>query len=125
MAGQSPSASSRFHGKLSRSSRAHSTRRSTALSSKAGSNPSGAPRRPAAWQSSTHSPAPAARNSRRNWQTGLASQRRSTSCFRRLDMRTLDKVRLRLRSLFFRPKADRELDDELRFHLDQLVEEEI
>src|SRR5712692_7605435 len=40
-------------------------------------------------------------------------------------MRVLDKVCLRLRSLFERPKVERELDSELRFHLDQLVEEEI
>jgi len=38
-------------------------------------------------------------------------------------MRWLDKVRLRFRSLFRRPKIDVELEAELRFHLDQLVEE--
>jgi predicted permease len=37
----------------------------------------------------------------------------------------LDKTRLRLRSLFRRPKVELELDDELRFHLDQLIEENI
>ena len=36
-----------------------------------------------------------------------------------------DKVRLRLRSLFRRPSVESELDAELRFHLDQLVEENI
>jgi predicted permease len=40
-------------------------------------------------------------------------------------MRALDKVRLRIRSLFCRRKVDSELEDELRFHLDQLVEESI
>jgi hypothetical protein len=40
-------------------------------------------------------------------------------------MRALDKIRLRLRSLFARHNVERELDDELGFHLDQLVEEEI
>ncbi len=40
-------------------------------------------------------------------------------------MRTLDKIRLRLRSLLARPRIERELDDELRFHLDQLIEEEL
>jgi len=40
-------------------------------------------------------------------------------------MRALDKIRLRLRSLFRRRRVDRELEDEFRFHLDQLVEEEI
>lgn len=40
-------------------------------------------------------------------------------------MRALDKIRLRLRSLFARHNIERELDDELGFHLDQLVEEEI
>jgi putative ABC transport system permease protein len=40
-------------------------------------------------------------------------------------MRALGKIRLRLRSLFARPSVERELDDEVGFHLDQLVEEEI
>ncbi len=40
-------------------------------------------------------------------------------------MRAKHKVRLRLRSLFRRRDVDRELDDELCFHLDQLVEENI
>ena len=40
-------------------------------------------------------------------------------------MRALDKIRLRLQSLFRRRRVDRELEDEFRFHLDQLIEEEI
>ena len=40
-------------------------------------------------------------------------------------MRILDKVRLRLRSLCRRPKVEFELEAELRFHLDQLIEENI
>src|SRR5256885_16779014 len=40
-------------------------------------------------------------------------------------MRMLDKVRLRLRSLFRRPSVEFELETELRFHLDQLIEENI
>jgi predicted permease len=40
-------------------------------------------------------------------------------------MRALDKIRLRLRSLFARQSVERELDNELGFHLDRLVEEEI
>ena len=40
-------------------------------------------------------------------------------------MRMLDKIRLRLRSLFRRQNIDFELDDELRFHFDQLVEENL
>ncbi|PYT11145.1 MAG: hypothetical protein DMG59_27220, partial [Acidobacteria bacterium] len=40
-------------------------------------------------------------------------------------MRILDKARLRLRSLCRRPNVDFELDAELRFHLDQLIEENI
>ena len=40
-------------------------------------------------------------------------------------MRVLDKIRLRLRSLLRRNTVERELEDELRFHLDQLVEENI
>jgi putative ABC transport system permease protein len=40
-------------------------------------------------------------------------------------MRALNKIRLRLRSLFRRQSVDRELEDEFRFHFDQLVEEEM
>ncbi|HLK66359.1 MAG TPA: ABC transporter permease [Bryobacteraceae bacterium] len=40
-------------------------------------------------------------------------------------MRALDKIRLRLRSLFARQNIERELDDELRFHLEQLIQEEL
>lgn len=40
-------------------------------------------------------------------------------------MRTLNKLRLRLRSLFFRRNVEDELEAELRFHLDQLVEENV
>src|SRR6266567_1216340 len=42
-----------------------------------------------------------------------------------LAMRMLEKARLRLRSLFRRPNVDFELEAELRFHLDQLIEENI
>jgi putative ABC transport system permease protein len=40
-------------------------------------------------------------------------------------MRILDKARLRLRSLCRRPDVDFELEAELRFHLDHLIEENI
>jgi len=40
-------------------------------------------------------------------------------------MRAPDKLRLRLRSLFFRGQVDRELETEFRSHLDQLTEENI
>jgi hypothetical protein len=40
-------------------------------------------------------------------------------------MRELDKLRLRLRSLLRRENVERELADELHFHLDQLTEENI
>jgi len=40
-------------------------------------------------------------------------------------MRLLQLLRLRVRSLFQRGAADRELDDELRFHLDHQVEQNI
>jgi hypothetical protein len=40
-------------------------------------------------------------------------------------MRLLDKARLRLRSLCRRPNVEFELEAELRFHLDQLIEENI
>jgi hypothetical protein len=40
-------------------------------------------------------------------------------------MRVQDKIRLRLRSLFFRRHLDRELETELRFHVDPLTEENV
>ncbi len=40
-------------------------------------------------------------------------------------MRKLDQIRLRIRSLLHRRDVDRELEDEVRFHLDQLVEENV
>ena len=40
-------------------------------------------------------------------------------------MRALDKARLLLRSLIRRSEVERELDEEFRFHLDQLVDENI
>lgn len=40
-------------------------------------------------------------------------------------MRWLEKGRLRLRSLFRRRRVEQELNEELRFHLDQMVEEHI
>jgi len=67
------------------SSRARCIRRYTALSSRAGLSRNGDPLRPAAWQSFTRSPAPAAANWKRNWQVGRASPPRSISSFRRFD----------------------------------------
>ena len=40
-------------------------------------------------------------------------------------MRALDKLRLRMRSLLLGGRADRELEAELQFHLDQLTEENV
>jgi len=40
-------------------------------------------------------------------------------------VRARDKLRLRLRSLFFRRHVDRELETELQFHLEQLTEETV
>ncbi len=40
-------------------------------------------------------------------------------------MRWLDKIRLRFRSLFQKPAVDRELDDELRFHIERQTQENI
>jgi predicted permease len=40
-------------------------------------------------------------------------------------MRWADKLLLRVRSLFERPRVEQELDDELRFHLEQQIEENI
>ena len=40
-------------------------------------------------------------------------------------MRTIDKLRLRFTSLFRRGKVEAQLEDELHFHFDQLVNEYI
>ena len=40
-------------------------------------------------------------------------------------MRVFDKLRLRLRSLFLRTRAERELEDEIRFHLEAQVAENV
>ncbi|PYT31344.1 MAG: hypothetical protein DMG57_05365 [Acidobacteria bacterium] len=40
-------------------------------------------------------------------------------------MRLLDKLRLRFRSLLRRPRVEQELDDELRFHIEQQIAENI
>jgi predicted permease len=40
-------------------------------------------------------------------------------------MRSLYKLPLRLKSLFRRTRVERELDDELRFHLEQLIQEKV
>jgi hypothetical protein len=40
-------------------------------------------------------------------------------------VRAQAKLRLRLRSLFWRRRVDRQLERELRFHLDQLTDENI
>src|SRR5262245_38634266 len=37
----------------------------------------------------------------------------------------LDKLRLRLRALFFKSKMEEELDDEVRFHLEKEIQENI
>src|SRR5262249_154194 len=123
--GRSPSASNRSPGTLSRSSRDPFTRRCTALSSKPGSSLNGGPLRQAGWQSSTRLRRPVGVNSRRNWLVGLVCRQPSMASARRLDVRALDKVRLRLRSLIRRRQVERELDRELRFHVDQLVEDNL
>src|SRR6266536_3542330 len=40
-------------------------------------------------------------------------------------MRMIDRFRLRLRSLFRRDNVERELDDEMRFHLEALTQQQI
>jgi predicted permease len=40
-------------------------------------------------------------------------------------MRVLERIRLRFRSLFHKDRVENELDDEIRFHLEELIEEEI
>src|SRR5262245_36445973 len=40
-------------------------------------------------------------------------------------MAMLNKLRLRLRALFFKPKMEEQLDEEVRFHLEREIEENI
>jgi mono/diheme cytochrome c family protein len=77
-AGRSPSASNRFHKKLSRSSRGPCTRRYTVWSSRPGSRPSGARPRPGEWQSSTPLRVRDGSNWKGNWRTGFVCRRPST-----------------------------------------------
>src|SRR2546426_1439902 len=111
--------------KLSRSNKARYIQRSTALSSKRGSRLSGDALTPVAWRSSTPSPVPDGASSRRSWQAGRAFRPLSIWLFRRSDVRALYKIRLRLRSLLRRRNVESELEGELRFHLDELIQENL
>src|SRR5262245_10473223 len=123
MAGPLPRGSNRFRAKRCSSSKVPCTRHCTVSSNRAGSRPSGGKPIRAVWPSSIRSRAQDAGSSKRSSKTGQGCRLRSTSWYRRPDVRVIDKLTLRLRSLFRRKKVEAELEDELRFHLDQLVNE--
>src|SRR5215467_5063561 len=107
------------------------TRLFTGWNNRAGSAPNGAKPKPAGTRSSTPSPAQAAHSSNRSWRNGNGYPTRSgsSSAWRRSDDmhvgRWLDIVRMRLRTLVRRDAVDRELDRELKFHLDQEIEKNV
>src|SRR5262245_18741026 len=49
----------------------------------------------------------------------------ATNCATNKDVAMLNKLRLRLRALFFKSKMEEELDEEVRFHLEREIEENI
>ncbi|HYO83700.1 MAG TPA: ABC transporter permease, partial [Bryobacteraceae bacterium] len=69
------------------------------------------------------------RSGRKQLDNGLANWVRLSNAingwFRRRSVRILDKARLRLRSVFRRSTIDSELEAEVRFHVDQLIQENI
>src|SRR5258708_835952 len=129
MAGPSPSASSKYPMKYCKSSRVLSTPRFTALSSKGGFARNGAKPRLAAPPSSIRSLQPDARSSIAKGKTGPGSPPQSTSlstaCNQEAQMRILARFRMLVLSLFHRKAETARLDDELQFHLDQQVAENI
>src|SRR5271168_5392671 len=126
MVGPSPSAFSRFPVKSSRYSRAPSTQPYIVSSSRAGSKPSGRRARPAVRRSSIRSPPPAANSWSRRPLTGAASPRPSTSSSRRPEaMRWLDKLIMQMRMLLHRGRAGDQLQNELQFHLEQQIAENL
>src|SRR5215469_15171123 len=107
------------------------TRPCTGSNSRAGSAANGAKAKPAGTPSITPSPARAEHSSKRSWRSGSGCPTRSgsSSAWWRSDgmhlERWLDIMWLRLRSLLRRDAVERELDRELRFHLDQEIEKNV
>src|SRR5881296_1599257 len=106
---------------------ARSIRRCTSWNRKDGSPPNGDRARTTAARNSTRSRGPAGASCRKKARPGSVSPRlsRSSSSFRRRDMRFerwLYVVPLRLRSLFRATLVERELDEELQYHIERQVE---
>src|SRR6185312_10178282 len=127
MAGRSGSSSKSCRPTSSRSATARSIPRCTSSSRRGGSPRSGGRARTIAAPSSIRSLAPAASSSRSKQAIGIVSPAPSRRCcafstFRGPDMsidRLLRIVPLRLRSLFRRADVERELDEELQYHVEQ------
>src|SRR5262244_884655 len=115
---------------FSRSATAPSIQRCTNWSRKAGSRPSGSRPKTIGEPSSTRSLAWSASSCRRKPQIGSASraQSRAWCGWRRPEMRVQHwfyTIPLRLRSIFRRRQVERDLDEELQYHLDRKIEESL
>src|SRR5215510_13458278 len=115
---------------FSRSATAHSIQRCINWSRKAGSRPSGNRPKTIGEPSSTRSLAWEGSSCRRKPQIGSASraQSRAWCGWRRPDMRVQHwfyTIPLRLRSIFRRGRVERDLDEELQYHLDKKIEESL
>src|SRR5215470_2767102 len=113
---------------FSRSATAPSIQRCISWSRKAGSRPSGGRPKTIGEPSSTRSLAWEGSSCRRKPQIGSASRAPSRACcgWRRPEMRLQHwfyTIPLRLRSIFRRRQVERDLDEELQYHLDNKIEE--
>src|SRR5215471_10285276 len=113
---------------FSRSATARSIQRCTNWSRKAGSRPSGSRRKTIGEPSSTPSLAWEGSSCRRKPHigSGFRAQSRAWCGWRRPEMRVQHwfyTVPLRLRSIFRRRQVERDLDEELQYHLDNKIEE--
>src|SRR6185295_17716441 len=120
MGGRSRSGSSRSRRTVSRCSRDRSIQRSIGWSNRDGSRPNGRFRRPDAGRNTTRSRATERRSWDRSGRSGSGSPRGSRWCSTRREpiMRWPAELRLRLRSLFLRDTVERELEEEMRFHME-------
>src|SRR6478672_3398105 len=128
MAGPSPSESSRFQMKCCRCNRGHSIPRCTGLSSRAGYAPNGMKAKPAGRPSSTRSRQPAVLNWKKKKKAGSASRQPLTWLWRACDggvMRWVERFRMAMLMLFRRKSETERLNQELDFHLEQQIAENI
>src|SRR5581483_841791 len=126
MVGESRSAFASFPMRFCRSDRERCIRHCTGSSNRDGSRRSGESRRTIVARSITHSLAMALNICGSSRRTGTVFRARLIWCWRqcsRADMRWRYTFPLRLRSLFRRQQAEKELDEEIQFHLQSLTDQ--